>query len=97
MARRVGGALSRAPHVTRPREGFARPMAARSSVVFPEPFGPISTLGAPGANVSVTRSRMVTAPAVILTSSKTIGRSAERATELGGYDVGAVGEVRLVK
>ena len=28
-------------------------MAARNSVVLPEPFGPISTVGAPAASVSV--------------------------------------------
>ena len=44
----------------RPRVGGTRPMAARSSVVLPAPLGPISTVGAPGAIVSVRRSRIVT-------------------------------------
>jgi hypothetical protein len=34
--------------VTRPRETGIRPVAARSRVDFPAPFGPITTVGAPG-------------------------------------------------
>ena len=33
----------------RPRVAGMSPMAARSSVVLPAPFGPIRTVGAPGA------------------------------------------------
>ena len=45
----VGGApASRPPQVTRPRGRRIRPMASRRSVVLPAPFGPISTVGAPG-------------------------------------------------
>ena len=54
-------------------------IAARSSVVFPEPLGPISTVGAPGAKVSAMLSRIVTRPAVTLTPSKTTGSSSEGA------------------
>lgn len=75
MARRIGGTCSRPPHVMRPREGVERPMAVRSSVVFPEPFGPINTVGVPELNVSVIRSRIVTAPAATVTLSNVIGRS----------------------
>ena len=40
------------------------PSPARSSVVLPEPFGPISTVGAPAPASARCRSRIVTAPAV---------------------------------
>ena len=75
MARRIGGTSSRPPHVMRPREGVVRPIAIRSNVVFPEPFGPIKTVGAPRFSVRVIRSRIVTAPAATVTLSNAIGRS----------------------
>jgi hypothetical protein len=75
IARRVGAASSRPPHVTRPREAAMSPMARRSSVVLPAPFGPMSTVGGPAANFSETLSRSLTLPAATLTSSSTIGRS----------------------
>ena len=37
------------PQVMRPRVTGISPMAARNSVVLPEPFGPIRTVGAPAA------------------------------------------------
>ena len=52
--------VRRPPQVTRPEVGSIRPMARRISVVLPEPFGPISTVGAPGINVSEMPSRIVT-------------------------------------
>ena len=48
MARRVGGTPVRPPQVTCPPVGATSPIATRSSVVLPAPFGPISTVGAPG-------------------------------------------------
>ena len=63
----------------RPRDGASSPIATRSSVDLPEPFGPISTVGAPGASVSAIRSRIVTAPAVTVTPSNSIGSSLEGA------------------
>ncbi len=47
-------ANSRPPQVMRPEVGAISPMAARNSVVLPEPFGPISTVGAPALIDSVT-------------------------------------------
>jgi hypothetical protein len=58
MARRVGGTLRRPPKLTCPPVGSTSPMATRISVVLPPPFGPISTVGAPGAKRSETRSRI---------------------------------------
>ena len=52
-------------------------MAARNSVVLPAPFGPIRTVGAPGASVSETPSRIVTAPA-------TMSRLREHDGQVGG-------------
>ena len=60
MARRFGDAFARPPQVTRPAVGSIRPMARRISVVLPEPFGPISTVGAPDMKVSEMPSRIVT-------------------------------------
>ena len=49
MARRIGGdLLAAAPGDAAARSGGSNPMRARSSVVLPEPFGPIRTVGAPG-------------------------------------------------
>ena len=75
MARRKGGDFARPPQVIRPRDGASSPIAARSNVVLPEPFGPIRMVGAPALNVSVTQSRIATLRARIETSSNTIGRS----------------------
>jgi hypothetical protein len=75
IARRVGAMFSRPPQVTRPREAARRPMASRSSVVLPAPFGPMMTVGGPAANLSETLSRSVTLPTETLTSSSMIGRS----------------------
>ena len=75
MARRVGGDASRPPQVMKPCETGISPMAARNSVVLPEPFGPIRTVGGPLPSVSVTRSRIVTSPATIVTSTSINGRS----------------------
>lgn len=75
MARRVGGTSSRPPHVTRPCDGVTKPIAARSNVLLPEPFGPTSTVGDPEVNVSVILSKIVTAPAATVTFSNLIGRS----------------------
>src|SRR5258708_28061036 len=80
MARRSGGAGVTPSQVTRPADGGTSPIATRKSVVLPEPFGPISTVGAPGQMASDTRSSTVTWPvpwpARMVTSSKRIGRSA---------------------
>ena len=51
MARRVGGERSRPPQVIGRAVAGIRPMAARSSVVLPEPFGPISTVGCAGCEL----------------------------------------------
>ena len=53
MARRVGGTSSRPPQVMRPCDGATRPIAARNSVVFPEPFGPTNMVGGPETSVRV--------------------------------------------
>src|SRR5437868_15509837 len=82
MARRFGGASVTPSQVTRPADGGMSPIATRSSVVLPEPFGPISTVGAPGQMVSDRRSSTITAPALMVTSSKRIGRSAGMARML---------------
>src|SRR5882724_11884986 len=80
MARRTGGTSATPSQVTRPMDGGTRPIATRNSVVLPEPFGPISTVGGPGQMASDTRSSTVTWPvpwpARMVTSSKRIGRSA---------------------
>jgi len=60
MARRVGGDSSRPSQIMCPREGGMRPMAARRSVVLPDPLGPIKTVGAPGRILNETRSRIAT-------------------------------------
>ena len=46
-----GGILPSAPAYV-PLRWAARPIAARSSVLFPEPFGPTKTVGGPGFSVS---------------------------------------------
>src|SRR6187397_838416 len=79
IARRVGAANSRPPHVTLPEAGAISPIATRSSVVLPDPLGPISTVGAPAPIDNVMRSRIVTARAVIVTLSKAMGRWEEGA------------------
>ena len=66
--------LRSAPGDASARGGIS-PMAARSSVVLPAPFGPIRTVGCPGKMSSDTRSRIVTSPARTPTSEQTIGRS----------------------
>src|SRR5690242_18271174 len=76
MARRFGTPIAWPPQLRPPRDGARSPMARRSSVVLPEPFGPISIVGAPSESVRVMRSRMVTAPTVTLTSWNSIGRLA---------------------
>src|SRR4051812_30122325 len=75
MARLIGGTPATPPQVTWPCDGGNRPIAARNSVVLPEPFGPISTVGAPGWMTSDTRSSTVTVPVATVTSSNRIGRS----------------------
>jgi hypothetical protein len=50
-------------------------MAARSSVVFPEPLGPMRIVGAPAEKVIETHSRTVTLPARIPTSENLMGKS----------------------
>ena len=47
---------------TRPRSGSSRPIIMRSNVVFPAPFGPTSPILSPAATLTLTFSRMVTAP-----------------------------------
>ena len=39
------------PQVIQPADGFASPMQSRSRLVFPEPFGPTMSVGAPRAIV----------------------------------------------
>src|SRR5690606_40266005 len=63
------------PQVTWPFVTGIRPIATRSKVVLPDPFGPIRNVGAPGSIDSATWSRMVTAPATTVTRSRTMGRS----------------------
>ena len=75
MARRAGGTLARPPHVTRPLVGWISPIATRSSVVLPAPFGPISTVGAPGISSSETRSRMASSRIRTPISRRTMGTS----------------------
>src|SRR5882757_1731324 len=74
--RREGGCRSRPAHVMRPLDGARRPMAILSKVVLPEPFGPISTVGLPAANLRLIPLRMVTSFAAKQTSSNAIGSSA---------------------
>jgi hypothetical protein len=75
IARRVGGDTSRPPQVTRPRETGISPIAASSRVVFPEPFGPISMVGAPSPIDREMSSRIVTFPARIPAAANMIGKS----------------------
>src|SRR5258706_12323256 len=65
----------RTPQLMRPDVGAIKPIASRIIVVLPQPLGPSSTVGAPGAKVSVTSCRIAGAPATTLTPSKWIGRS----------------------
>ena len=71
---------SRPPQVTRPREGAISPMARRSSVVLPAPFGPISTVGAPGRQASAKSgrgsSRRAAVDAHVFEHDRQIGRAA---------------------
>ena len=60
MARCVGGECSRPPQVINPVVAGISPMAARSSVVLPDPFGPIRTVGWPAASFNVMPSRIAT-------------------------------------
>src|SRR5260370_17632185 len=75
MAQRSHPVLTRPPHVTRPMVGKTSPVARRSREDFPDPLGPISTVGAPGASTTDTDSRMVTLPLRKETSSILIGSS----------------------
>src|SRR5258708_14077563 len=75
MAQRSRPVLTRPPHVTRPMVGETSPVARRSREDFPDPLGPISTVGAPGASTRDTDSRMVTLPLRRETSSIVIGSS----------------------
>jgi hypothetical protein len=52
MARRNGGTSVLPPQVMLPWDGDTNPIAVRSMVVFPEPFGPINTVKGPDINVS---------------------------------------------
>src|SRR5882724_1402717 len=74
--RRDGGCDSRPAQVIRPPEGASRPIAILSKVVFPDPFGPMRTVGLPAMSTRLMRSRMVTPFAMKLTSSNAIGSSA---------------------
>jgi len=75
IARRSGGNCSRLPHVMRPSDGGASPIATLSRVVLPEPFGPINTVGDPESIVSVTRFNIFVSCARTWTSENTIGKS----------------------
>src|SRR5260370_5262712 len=75
MAQRAGPVLARPPHVTRPMVGETSPVARRSREDFPDPLGPISTVGAPGASTRDTDSRIVTRPLRMETPSIVIGSS----------------------
>jgi hypothetical protein len=50
-------------------------MAILSTLVLPEPFGPMRTVGRPAANTKLIRSRIFTPFAVRQTSSRAIGSS----------------------
>src|ERR1700688_808481 len=82
MALRVGGDTSQTPQVMRPRAAGSSPIAARRRVVFPEPLGPIRTVGAPAEKLIEMLSKIVTPPARIPTSENTMGRSEARARTL---------------
>src|SRR5262249_28810126 len=75
MARRVPSVPLLPPQLIVPDVGATSPMPTRISVLLPEPFGPTSTVGPPGPNVSETRSRIVTPPATTDALSSMIGRS----------------------
>src|SRR5215831_14520991 len=75
MARQSPAVVLRPPHMIRPAVGDSNPMARRISEDFPDPLGPISTVGAPGASTNEADSRMVTPPFRTETSSIVIGSS----------------------
>jgi len=75
MARRVGAEIPHPPQVIWPRDAGRSPIADRSRVVFPEPLGPIRTVGAPAENAIEIPSSNATPPARIPTSEKRIGKS----------------------
>src|SRR6266511_4571837 len=71
MSRLRGGrsVTSRSPMRTRPASGYSRPATQRSSVVFPQPLGPSSTMSSPSAISRSTPSTAVVFPKVLLTVS----------------------------
>src|SRR5215470_10743956 len=75
MARRSPAVVLCPPHMIRPVVGVSNPMARRISEDFPDPLGPTSTVGAPGASTNETDSRMVTPSLRTETSSIVIGSS----------------------
>src|ERR1700720_1873858 len=75
MARRRPSVAPDSPPTMGPVVGGISPMARRISEVFPEPLGPISTVGAPGASTSEMRSRMMTPPLRTETPSAVMGSS----------------------
>src|SRR5262245_57355635 len=78
MARRRPSLLF-PPQVITPEAGATSPMPTRITMIWPEPFGPTSTVGPPDSSVSEMRSRIVTSPATTEMLSSTIGRSLGRA------------------
>src|SRR4051812_37234028 len=75
MASRLPFVSASPPQVTRPAVGAMSPIAMRINVLLPDPFGPISTVGAPELKPIEAWSRIVTWPVLTLTSCRTIGRS----------------------
>src|SRR4051794_16522439 len=74
MAHLAGGTPDTPPQLIWPSDGESRPIARRRTVVLPEPFGPINTVGPPHRTLRDTFSRIVTASVTTVTPSNWIGR-----------------------
>ena len=75
IARAKGADCATPPQVTWPLDGAINPMAVRRKVVFPEPLGPISTVGAPAPITSYICRRICDPPAPTLTFENSMGKS----------------------
>src|SRR4051812_35870604 len=79
-------ATRRAPYVTSPAVGVAKPVARRSSVDLPAPFGPRITLNAFDRKRVVTPSRMSASPTRYVTSRSSTIEAAGALTLLAQQD-----------
>src|SRR3972149_9655495 len=75
MASRLPSVTALPPQLTRPDVGIMSAAARRNSVVLPAPWGPMTTVGAPGSSESEMRSRIATPRTTTEACSNTIGRS----------------------